>query len=311
MRTPLHLLDRRAFLSSAGGFALAAGLSPRHVLAASPQVITRAIPSTGEQIPAVGMGTWITFNVGSSAKLRDRRVDVLKTFFDLGGAMVDSSPMYGSSEEVVGYCLERLDNDQKLFSATKVWTVSEARGIAQMEDSERFWKAGPLDLMQVHNLLDWETHLKTLAEWKAAKRIRYIGITTSHGRRHEDFEAVMTSQPVDFVQFTYNMIDREAEQRLLPAAADRGLAVIINRPFRRGDLFDKFADHPLPEWASEFGAANWAQFFLKFVISHPSVTCAIPATSRVEHMTQNMGAANGPLPDRAMRKRMVQYVESL
>ena len=311
MRTPLQLLDRRAFLSSASGFALAAGLSPRSVLAASPQVITRAVPATGEQIPVIGMGTWITFNVGTSAKLRDRRVDVLKTFFDLGGAMVDSSPMYGTSEEVVGYCLERLGNAEKLFSATKVWTVSEARGIAQMEESERLWKAGPLDLMQVHNLLDWETHLKTLAEWKAAKRIRYIGITTSHGRRHEDFEAVMTSQPIDFVQFTYNMIDREAEQRLLPAAADRGLAVIINRPFRRGALFDKFESHPLPEWAREFGAANWAQFFLKFVISHPAVTCAIPATSRVEHMEQNMGAANGPLPDQAMRKRMVQYVESL
>jgi len=271
----------------------------------------RAIPSTGERIPIVGMGSWITFNVGPSQKLRDARVKVLQTFFDLGGAMVDSSPMYGSSEDVIGYCLKQIDNDRALFSATKVWTVSEAMGKRQMKRSADLWGLEKFDLMQIHNLLDWETHLRTLTAWKEQGRVRHLGITTSHGRRHGDLMKVMQSQPLDFVQFTYNIGDREAEKRLLPFARDKGIAVIINRPFRRGDLFSRYARHPLPEWAADIGCENWAQFFLKFVISHPAVTCAIPATSRVDHMVENMGALKGPLPDARMRRRMVQYVESL
>jgi len=173
------------------------------------------------------------------------------------------------------------------------------------------WGEDRFDLMQIHNLLAWEDHLETLLERKAKGRVRYIGVTTSHGNRHGDLEKVMTEKPIDFVQFTYNVLDREAEKRLLPLAADRQLGVIINRPFRRGDLFDRFQRHPLPPWAADFDCANWAQFFLKFIVSHPAVTCVIPATSRVDHMKENMGAARGSLPDAKIRRRMVRYVESL
>ena len=273
--------------------------------------LTRAIPGTDERIPVVGMGSWITFNVGASQKLRDKRSKVLQTFFDMGGGLVDSSPMYGSSEEVIGYCLDRIANRQKLFSATKVWTVSKSRGTHQMKASAQLWGLEKFDLMQIHNLLDWEVHLETLKAWKEDSRVRHIGMTTSHGRRHGDLAKVMRSQPLDFVQFTYNIADREAEKRLLPLAADRGIAVIINRPFQRGALIDKYERHPLPEWAGDIACANWAQFLLKFVISHPAVTCAIPATSRVDHMRENMSVLEGPLPDRKTRQRMIEYVEKL
>jgi diketogulonate reductase-like aldo/keto reductase len=198
-----------------------------------------------------------------------------------------------------------------LFAATKVWTMTRTLGIQQMEASRQLWGVERFDLMQVHNLLDWETHLPTLIEWKVQGRVRYVGVTTSHGRRHDEIERIMRTQPIDFVQFTYNMADREAEERLLPLAAERGLAVIINRPLRRGALFDMVGRRPLPDWAGEIDCANWAQFFLKFIVSHPGVTCAIPATSRVDHMRENMGAAYGRLPDAGMRRRMVQYFESV
>ncbi len=298
-------------VASAGALVAAGRLLPDIARAQPGASLARAIPSSGERVPVVGMGSWITFNVGPSQKLRDARVKVLQTFFELGGAMVDSSPMYGSSEDVIGYCLKRIDNDQALFSATKVWTVSEAMGKRQMKKSAYLWGLEKFDLMQIHNLLDWETHLRTLKVWKEQGRVRHLGITTSHGRRHGDMIKVMQSQPLDFVQLTYNIDDREAEKQLLPLARDKGIAVIINRPFRRGDLFSRYAHNPLPEWAAEIGCENWAQLFLKFVISHPAVTCAIPATSRVDHMVENMGALQGPLPDARMRRRMVQYVESL
>lgn len=274
-------------------------------------ILTRAIPSTGENIPVLGMGTWITFNVGGSTRLRDARVKVLQAFLNHGGRMVDSSPMYGSAEAVIGYCLKRVSGPERLFSATKVWTSIDSEGLEQMSDSERLWGEDRFDLQQVHNLLNWESHLAALNTWKQEGRIRYIGITTSHGRRHSDFEALLKSEPLDFAQFTYNVLDREAEDRLLPVAADRGIAVIINRPFRRGGLFDYVEGHTVPEWAGEFGAHSWAQFFLKFTLSHPAVTCAIPATSRVDHMIENMAAARGPLPDSAMRKRMIDHMERL
>lgn len=257
------------------------------------------------------MGTWITFNVGDDTALRDDRTKVLQTFFDMGGGVVDSSPMYGSSEAVIGYGLERIPNRGGLFSATKVWTPFTALGDGQMEESRRLWGVERFDLMQIHNMLNWEGHLPRLLEDKAAGRIRYVGITTSHGRRHDALAEVMAKELLDFVQFSYNILDREAEQRLLPLAADRRLAVLINRPFRTRQLFQMFAQHPLPDWASEINCANWAQFFLKFVVSHPSVTCAIPATSRVDHLRENMGALTGRLPDQKMRERMVRYVESL
>ena len=305
-----HSLSRRRILTlAAAGLAFPLGGLP---LAAAPRPIAmRPIPSTGEAIPVLGMGTWITFNVGSSPCLRDERLKVLQAFFDHGGRMVDSSPMYGSAEDVMGYCLKRVRDPSPLFSATKIWTSSDAEGVVQMQASERLWGESQFDLQQVHNLLNWEFHLARLKEWKGSGRIRYLGLTTSHGRRHSDFADVMQAEPLDFVQLTYNILDREVEDRLLPLAADRGQAVIVNRPFQRGGLFQSFGHHPLPEWAREFGARNWAQFFLKFVLSHPAVTCAIPATSQVGHMEENMAAARGPMPDADTRRRMIDYVERL
>ena len=311
MKRTKRELSRRAFLALMGGLGVADGIVHGSALAAARPVLKKAIPASGEQLPVIGMGSWITFNVGDDPTLRAERVKVLQAFFDQGGAVIDSSPMYGSSEEVIGYCLARISNKQALFSATKVWTLSRWLGVRQMEASNRLWGEDRFDLEQVHNLLDWKTHLATLLDWKEQGRVRYIGVTTSHGRRHDDLEEVMAEQPLDFVQFTYNILDREAERRLLPLAAERGLAVIINRPFRRGALFDLLERHPLPNWASEFDCANWAQYFLKFIVSHPAVTCAIPATSRVDHMLENMGASYGRLPDPEMRERMIRYVENL
>ena len=303
--------DRRAFLTGLGAAAATAAIGCGRATAAPSPALTRPIPATGEPLPVIGMGSWITFDVGDDAAARVQRVDVLRTFFAQGGALVDSSPMYLSSQAVIGHCLARLPDQRSLFAATKVWTMTRALGIRQMEESRRLWGVERFDLLQVHNLLDWETHLETLAEWKAQGRVRYIGVTTSHGRRHDELERIMTTRPIDFVQFTYNMADREAEERLLPLAAERGLAVITNRPLRRGTLFEMVGNAPLPAWAGEIDCANWAQFFLKFIVSHPAVTCAIPATSRVEHMRENMGAAFGRLPDASMRARMVQYVENV
>ena len=302
---------RRTFLGWLAALALtpSVGMQSRPALPGS--MNKKVIPASGEQIPVIGMGSWITFNVGDNESLRDNRVEVLRTFFDMGGAVIDSSPMYGSSEEVIGYCLERISNKGSLFAATKVWTLLKWLGIRQMASSRQLWGVDRFDLLQVHNLLDWESHLETLLEDKKQGRLRYIGVTTSHGRRHETMERVMAEQPLDFAQFTYNILDRKAEKRLLPLAAERGLAVIVNRPFQRKKLFRRFGHFPLPEWAQEFDCSNWAQFFLKFVVSHPAVTCAIPATSRVDHMQENMGALYGRLPEPAMRDRMVRYVESL
>lgn len=302
---------RRDLLVGLGALGLAAGIGPAGAAAAVRPVLTRAIPVSGERIPVIGMGSWITFDVGHNPVERVARIQVLKRFFDDGGGVIDSSPMYGSSEEVIGYCLKNIAHTEGLFAATKVWTVSKALGVHQMEASRKLWGVPRFDLIQVHNLLDWESHIESLVEWKAEGRIRYIGITTSHGRRHETLARLMTELPLDFVQFTYNILDREAERRLLPLAAERGLAVVVNRPFRRGALFDYFEDKPLPDWAAEFDCQNWAQFFLKFIISHPAVTCAIPATSRVDHMAENMGAAYGRLPDPDQRARMIRYIEGL
>ena len=310
-----HHLSRRALLASIGASLGAMGATSLLPAFAAPanrgDPIMRTIPNSGEAIPAVGMGTWITFNVGEDVGLRNARAQVLQALFDNGGRVIDSSPMYGSSEEVVGYCLKRVENAPPAFAATKVWSLLQSLGEGQIEDSRKLWGREKFDLMQVHNLLNWEGHLETLRKEKAEGRLRYIGVTTSHGRRHDEMAEVMRTVPLDFVQFTYNIVDREAEERLLPLAADRGLAVLINRPFRRKELFHRFEQYPLPEWAAEFDAANWAQFFLKFIISHPAVTCAIPATTRVDHMQENMGALYGRLPEPAMRKRMVDYIESL
>jgi diketogulonate reductase-like aldo/keto reductase len=302
------LVTRRTVI--AGGAALAASTLASPVRAQTPQVLARPIPSSGETIPAVGLGTWITFNVGDDPVLRDECASVMAAFLEGGGRMIDSSPMYGSSQPVIGYGLSKL-GAPPVFSAEKVWTSSGSDGPEQMEQSRRYWGVPRFDLMQVHNLLAWEEHLKTLHEMKEAGQVRYVGITTSEGRRHDLFEEIMRKEPLDFVQLTYNIVDREAEERLLPLARDRGMAVIVNRPFQQGDLTEELANEPLPNWAPEIGATSWAQFLLKFILSHPAVTVAIPATSRVDHVRENVAAAAGPLPDDAMRRRMAAYVQEL
>jgi diketogulonate reductase-like aldo/keto reductase len=299
-------LTRRTVL--AGGAALAASPLASRVRAQAPQVLARPIPSTGESIPAIGLGTWITFNVGDDPVLRDECAAVMAAFFESGGRMIDSSPMYGSSQPVIGHGLAKL-GAPPVFSADKVWTSSD--GPAQIEQSRRYWGVPRFDLLQVHNLVAWQDHLKTLYAIKEAGELRYVGITTSEGRRHDLFEEIMRSEPLDFVQLTYNIVDREAEERLLPLARDRGMAVIVNRPFQQGDLTRELEGERLPDWAAEIGAASWAQFILKFILSHPAVTVAIPATSRVDHVRENLTAATGPLPDEAMRRRMAAYVEQL
>jgi diketogulonate reductase-like aldo/keto reductase len=273
--------------------------------------LTKPIPSSGEAIPLVGLGTWITFNVGNDPVARDACAEVMRAFFAAGGRMIDSSPMYGSSQDVIGYGRKKLGAPAALFAADKVWISSPARGPAQIETSRKHWGVPKFDLLQVHNLLSWEAHLRALAAMKAAGQVRYVGITTSEGRRHAEFEQIMRKEPLDFIQVTYNVLDREVERRILPLARDRGTAVIINRPFREGELTKKLARHPLPGWAKEIGCATWAQVLLKFIVSHPAVTCAIPATTRVDHVRENLGAAHGPLPDTAMRARIVAHVEKL
>lgn len=305
-----YRFTRRKFLQTMGGLAAAVMLRPQLVLA-EPAAILKTIPKTSEQIPVIGIGSWITFDVDTDAREREVRVRVLEEFFKHGGSMIDSSPMYGSSEAVIGHCLKQIKNIDSLFSATKVWIIGKQFGINQMNKSFSLWDIPQFDLMQIHNMLSWETHLETLKVWKAEGRIRYIGITTSHGRRHEELEAALKKEDFDFVQFTYNILDREVEQRLLPLAAERRIAVIINRPFRRGDLFGYTIGKSLPDWAQEFDCHNWAQFLLKFIVSHPAVTCAIPATSRVDHMRENMGAGFGKLPDAKTRQKMIQYFESI
>ncbi len=260
-------------------------------------------------MPAVGLGSWITFNVGNDRALREQCTAVMRAFFEAGGRLIDSSPMYGSSQDVIGDGLARLGHPRALFAADKVWIGSGARGPEQIETSRQRWRVARFDLLQVHNLLAWQEHLPTLMAMKAEGRLRYVGITTSEGRRHREFEQVMREHPLDFVQFSYNVLDREAEARLLPLARDRRIAVIVNRPFRRGDLTRALARQPLPAWAAEIGCSTWAQVLLKFILAHPAVTCAIPATSSVEHVRENLAAARGPLPDAAMLKRIVAQVE--
>ncbi|WP_316977077.1 aldo/keto reductase [Shumkonia mesophila] len=271
----------------------------------------KLIPSTGEAVPCVGLGTWITFNVGDDPVLRNECAAVMAAFFQAGGRVIDSSPMYGSSQAVIGYGLGKLGRPSGLFSADKVWTSSGAEGPGQIEDSRGLWGVPRFDLLQVHNLLAWEKHLATLFEMKRAGRLRYVGITTSEGRRHDLFERIMRAQPLDFVQLTYNIVDREAEDRLLPLAQERGMAVLANRPFQEKALIRKLKGEPLPAWAADIGAASWAQFILKFIVSHPAVTAAIPATTRVDHVQENVAAAVGPLPEAGTRRRMVAYVTDL
>lgn len=301
------MIDRRSLLALLAAAGAAAAL-PRVARAQGTPLLTRAIPSSGEQLPLVALGTWITFNVGNDPRALDASAEVMRAFFAGGGRLIDSSPMYGSSQDTIGYGLAKLHAADKVFAADKVWTRSG--GAAQIESSRKEWRVPRFDLMQVHNLLAWREHLPVLFDMKAEGAIRYVGITTSHGRRHNDFERIMREYPLDFVQLTYNAADRAVERRLLPLARERGIAVICNRPFRQGPLVDRAKRHPLPDWAAEIDCENWAALLLKFIVSHPAVTCAIPATTRVNHMRENIGACYGRLPDENLRQRIVATVES-
>ncbi len=292
-------------------FAAAAATLPLPLAAQQNPLLARPIPSSGELLPVVGLGTWITFNVGGDRELQDSCAAVMAAFFEAGGKLIDSSPMYGSSQPTIGYGLKKLGYPQALFSAEKVWISDPASGPGQIEQSRRHWDVPRFDLMQVHNLLSWQRHLETLFAMKADGKLRYVGVTTSEGRRHNDIERILETQAIDTVQLTYNVLDREVETRILPLARERGIAVIVNRPFRQGDLIRRLARHPLPGWASEAGASSWAQFLLKFIVSHPAVTCAIPATASIDHVRENMAAAAGVLPDEALRRRMADYVRQL
>ncbi|MFW5808128.1 MAG: aldo/keto reductase [Spirochaetota bacterium] len=306
------LPNRRQFLRSVAVISALAFVKPSSLLSAKQGTARkRAIPSSGEQLPVIGMGTWITFNVGQNRELLDNCKDIMQAFFQEGGRIIDSSPMYGSSQDTIGYGYEKLDRPDSLFAADKVWTRSTSGGKEQITESAEEWKVQHFDLLQVHNLVNWRSHLKTLFAMKERGEVRYVGITTSHGRRHGEMERIMRNEPIDFVQFSYNAVNRKAEDRLLPLAQDKGLAVIINRPFRQSALIDHVKRHPLPGWAGEIECANWAQVLLKYIVSHEAVTCTIPATSQKAHLHENMGALHGILPDAAMRKRIVRHVEGL
>jgi aryl-alcohol dehydrogenase-like predicted oxidoreductase len=270
---------------------------------------TRPIPSSKEQLPVIGLGSWQTFDVGGSAAVRKPLLDVLALFVQLGGRVIDSSPMYGRSESVLGDLAVELGLRDKLFVATKVWTSGRQAGIDQMDDSIRKLR-GKVDLMQVHNLVDVETHLETLKTWKAAGKIRYIGITHYTSGAYLDLANWLKRGGIDFLQVNYSLAEREAEQRLLPLAKERGVAVLVNRPFGAGSLFRESRNKPVPGFAKELGATSWAELFLKWVVSHPAVTSAIPATSKTEHLRQNMNAGRGPLPDAAQRKKIEEALLS-
>ena len=277
---------------------------------AADALLARPIPRSRESLPVVGLGTWQTFDAANDAARAPLR-EVLSEFVRFGGRVIDSSPMYGRAESVAGEIAADLGVHKQLFIATKVWTRGREAGVKQMEESFRRLRTQRMDLMQVHNLLDWETHLRTLRAWKAEGKVRYIGVTHYTESAYAELESVLKKEELDFVQLNYSISERPAERRLLPLAAERGLGVLANRPLAEGALFRKVRGKPLPEWAAEFRAATWAQFFLKFVLGHTAVTCAIPATSRVEHLRDNMRAGVAPLPDGAMRKRMADYVDRL
>lgn len=271
----------------------------------------RVIPVSGETIPAIGLGTWRTFDAGNSEQRRVALLEVLKTLTRNGASVIDSSPMYGSSETVVGELAQKLAIRPKLFLATKVWTNGKEDGIRQMNDSLRKMKAGKMDLMQVHNLVDVHTHLKTLRSWKEQEKIRYFGITHYMPSIYAELIRLVKNEKPDFVQCCYNIATREAEKELLPLAKEKGVAVLINRPFEEGNLFSVVEGHSLPSWAKEYDINNWAQFFLKFILSHPAVTCVIPGTSKASHLEENLGAASGKLPDEKARNKMAEYFAAL
>jgi len=304
-------MKRRSLLTTVPALA---GASLFPAVAEEGELLRRVIPKSGEKISAVGLGTWLTFDVGEEVVARTRRLQVLQAFFGSGGGMIDSSPMYGRAEKLLGELLPQVEHRGKLFAATKVWTAFTGVGPTQMAESLRLWGQGAeprrFDLMQVHNLLNWTGHMKTLRAWRDQGRFRYIGVTTSHGRKHEEMAQILKREPIDFMQITLNLADRSALP-VIELAAARGVAVIINRPFDGGLLFNRAGSRPLPEAAREVGCANWAQVFLKWILAHPGVTCAIPATTNPAHAVENMGALRGPLPDAAQQRRIAAAFDAL
>ena len=308
---------RRRFLRAALGLPATLALSrvasaqtkaPAQSGTALPRMDRRTIPSTGEALPVIGCGTWRTFDFGDDAARRAQLAEVLRILFEAGGSVIDSSPMYGSSEAVAGALLTQLDAHRKAFVATKVWTEGRDEGIAQMEESLRRFQQPRVDLMQIHNLLDWRTQLATLRDWKARGRIRYLGITHYTSGAFDEVAAVMRSEKPDFVQINYAADDRAAEQRILPLAAELGIGVVVNQPFGGGGLLARVMKTPLPAWAAEIGCTSWAQVLLKFVLAQPAVTVVIPGTGRPQYMADNVRAGSGPLPDAAMRARIIAAV---
>lgn len=291
----------RMIAAGISGISSGAAYAQSAAFSGTTPMTARKIPSTGEMLPVIGLGTWQTFDVGPSTAARAPLEEVLREFVARGGRVIDSSPMYGNSERVVGDISAKLGLREKLFIATKVWTSGKEAGITQMEESMEKLRAKPVDLMQVHNLLDVEAHLETLRDWKRRRLVRYIGVTHHTAGGHEAVSRIITSQPVDFIQINYSVGEREAEQRLLPLALERGVAVIANRPFAGGDVFRRVRSKPLPSWAAEIDCTSWAQLLLKFVVAHPAITCAIPATAKVEHLRDNMLAGYGRMPDQKLR----------
>ncbi len=275
------------------------------------KILNRTIPSTGEQLPVIGLGTWQQFDVGTSPSERDPLLQILEMMIEKGSKVIDSSPMYGRSEAVVGDLTGKTDDPDHFFYATKVWTRGRQSGIDQMNASFSGMNREKMDLMQIHNLVDWKTHLKTLLDWKSQGKVRYIGITHYTDSSHDSLEEIVRNQPIDFVQFNYSIRERNAEKNLLDACGEAGVAVIINSPYEGGSLFGLVKNKPLPEWAQDYNIESWGQYFLKFILAHPAVTCVIPGTSRPHHALDNMGAGFGPIPDQKAKEKMVEYINSL
>jgi diketogulonate reductase-like aldo/keto reductase len=308
----------RLIAASAAGLCLPNSTMPAQSVKAELQVAESVghpgnvsmIPSSREMLPVIGLGTWRTFDVDLTSDSRRQLGDVLSLFMKLGGRVIDTSPMYGRAEEVIGELTATLGIGEKPFLATKVWTRGQENGIRSMERSMVRLRTKQIDLMQVHNLVDVDTHLATLRQWKEQGRIRYIGITHYESGAFDEVEKIMRSEKLDFVQINYSIMEREAEERILPLAQERGIAVIVNRPFGGGDLFDHVRSKSLPDWSAEFDCRSWAQFFLKWIVANPAVTCAIPATGKVRHLEDNMQGGMGRIPDAKMRQRMVEVASS-
>ena len=304
--------SRREILKLLGATSIGAALLPLNAFhPVQSSMMQRIIPSSGEKLPVVGLGTWQQFDVGSDAAVRAPLKQVLQEMVRLGGKLIDSSPMYARSEEVIGDLTTETGHANDFFYATKVWTRGRQEGIDQMNASLKKMRRKTMDLMQIHNLVDWQTHFTTLRKWKEEGRIRYIGITHYTNSAHEDLERIIVKEKPDFVQFNYSIRERNAEKRLLAAAKDTGVAVIINEPFEKGELFGLVKGKSLPSWAAEYDINSWGQYFLKYIISHPAVNCVIPGTSNPKHVADNMGAGYGKLPDEAGRKKMISHLQQL